>query len=133
MPTISIGSYSFRVEILLLIGFLTWVMWGSVLCSCSRVNSFQEGFDIAFGDSGPKIPEVPPLAPSVESPPDSASIPGAGATLEFSAGQEKLFGGDHRVLSEPAAQLNYFAATGTKFSHECCPSTYSTDQGCACV
>ena len=40
---ISIGSYKFRVEILLLIVFVYWIMCGHVLCSCSKVG-LMEGF-----------------------------------------------------------------------------------------
>ena len=38
---ISIGSYKFRVEILILIVVVFWVMFGHVLCGCSRVTMFE--------------------------------------------------------------------------------------------
>lgn len=43
---ISIGSYKFRLEILLLIVVVFWIMFGHMLCGCSRVG-LMEGFEIA--------------------------------------------------------------------------------------
>ena len=42
---ISIGSYKFRVEILLLIVIVSWIMFGHMLCSCSRVG-IMEGLEM---------------------------------------------------------------------------------------
>ena len=38
---ISIGSYKVRVEILVLIVIVFWIMFGHLLCSCSRVTMFE--------------------------------------------------------------------------------------------
>jgi hypothetical protein len=38
---ISIGSYKFRLEILILIVVVFWIMFGHVLCSCCRVSMFE--------------------------------------------------------------------------------------------
>ena len=43
---ISIGSYKFRLEILIIIVVVFWVMWGHMLCSCSKVG-LMEGFEVA--------------------------------------------------------------------------------------
>jgi hypothetical protein len=43
---ISIGSYKFRLEILLLIAIVYWIMFGHILCSCSRVGII-EGLEMA--------------------------------------------------------------------------------------
>ncbi len=43
---ISIGSYKFRLEILILIVVVFWIMFGHLLCSCCTM-SLQEGFDTA--------------------------------------------------------------------------------------
>lgn len=42
---ISIGSYKFRLEILILIVVVYWIMFGHLLCGCSRVGLF-EGMEI---------------------------------------------------------------------------------------
>jgi hypothetical protein len=38
---IAIGSYKFRLEILILIVVVFWIMFGHVLCSCSKVTMFE--------------------------------------------------------------------------------------------
>ncbi len=43
---ISIGSYKFRLEILILIVVVFWIMFGHLLCSCCTM-SLQEGFETA--------------------------------------------------------------------------------------
>ena len=45
---ISIGSYSFRLEIILLIVIIFWIMFGHLLCSCSRM-SIKEGMETVAG------------------------------------------------------------------------------------
>jgi len=45
---VSIGSYKFRLEILLLIVVVSWILWGHLLCSCSNV-SLKEGLDVMVG------------------------------------------------------------------------------------
>ena len=42
---LSIGSYKCRVEILIAIVVIFWIMFGHVLCSCSRI-SFSEGMEL---------------------------------------------------------------------------------------
>ena len=39
---ISIGSYKFRVEILIAIVIVFWVMFGHILCGCCKVNLFEK-------------------------------------------------------------------------------------------
>ena len=43
---ISIGSYKFRLEILLLLVIVSWIMFGHMICGCSRVG-LMEGFEEA--------------------------------------------------------------------------------------
>ena len=38
---VSIGTYKFRLEILLLIVIVSWIMFGHMLCSCSRVGLLE--------------------------------------------------------------------------------------------
>jgi hypothetical protein len=45
---ISIGSYKLRVEILILIVIVFWIMFGHVLCSCCTMSA-KEGFAMAAG------------------------------------------------------------------------------------
>ena len=40
-----IGSYKCRLEICLLIIIISWILFGHLFCSCSRIG-FKEGFEI---------------------------------------------------------------------------------------
>lgn len=53
--SISIGSkkFTFRLEILVLIVVAVWILWGHVLCSCSKIG-INEGFAMINGASGKK-------------------------------------------------------------------------------
>jgi hypothetical protein len=56
---ISIGSYKFRLEILVLIMIVSWIMFGHMLCGCSRVG-LLEGMEmmkegLAAGTPGKKV------------------------------------------------------------------------------
>jgi hypothetical protein len=43
---LSIGSYKFRLEILILIVIVSWILFGHLLCSCCTI-SFKEGLAMA--------------------------------------------------------------------------------------
>ena len=45
---IEIFGFKFRVEILILIVLAYWIVWGHVICSCSKV-SMKEGIEIMKG------------------------------------------------------------------------------------
>jgi len=47
---VSIGSYKFRLEILILIVVVFWILFGHLLCSCCTV-SLREGLDVMVGNS----------------------------------------------------------------------------------
>lgn len=50
---LTIGSFKCRVEICILIVFIFWLMFGHLLCSCSKVG-VREGFDIMATAMGAK-------------------------------------------------------------------------------
>jgi len=50
---ISIGSYKFRVEILIAIVIVFWIMFGHMLCGCCQV-SLYEGLAMMNGSSSPE-------------------------------------------------------------------------------
>ena len=47
---ISIGSYKFRLEIVILIVLMFWIMFGHLLCGCSRVG-MMEGMEMMTDNS----------------------------------------------------------------------------------
>lgn len=50
---LTIGSFKCRIEVCILIIFIFWIMFGHMLCSCSKVG-FREGFDIIATAAGGK-------------------------------------------------------------------------------
>lgn len=170
---ISIGSYSFRLEIILLIVIISWIMFGHLLCSCSRM-SIKEGMETVAGKDvvkkvEKKVEEVVKKADEVMKKegmttmkkkvqegfsganntgsqfasnedsgyimsPDTWSMP----SLTYSPGQspsaavEKIWqrkGSPSATLA--SGELDMFA--NTQFKPECCPSSFSTSSGCACL
>lgn len=168
---ISIGPYKFRLEILILIGLLLWVIFGHVLCSCSRIG-LMEGMEVmkdaadaadasakkqvakkemTGGDSATAAATTNPKAGKEgfsnlgNFSPDyqSADYQGANTTnwsmptLEYTKGG-KLDPGAQAILDRPKqpiplpeGELDMFATT--EFKPECCPNTYTSSSGCACM
>lgn len=183
---ISIGSYKVRLEILVLIVIVFWVMCGHMLCSCCRVGLFEgmtiakkiakEGFDSGLtpgsGYSNPGMPKKPPregfedgvkpmpgpgsgkgkkegfvgsnnmaAGPEFAEAQDSGYIMNPSTwsmpTLTYSpgatpdAGVKAIWDRPKQPIPLPEGQLSLFATTD--FKPECCPNTYSSSTGCACM
>jgi hypothetical protein len=129
---ISIGSYKFRLEILILIVVVFWIMFGHMLCSCCRINLFKEGFvgsnNTASGPefAGAKTPDWI-MNPSTWSMPTLTYSPGTTP----SAGVKAIWDRPKQPIPLPEGELDMFATT--PFKPECCPNTYSSSMGCACM
>ena len=180
---ISIGSYKFRMEILLLIVVVSWIMFGHVLCSCCTM-SLQEGLETmnkTVEDISPAIKKLAiddttdettdenadddeednklkkiglgksregfvgsnnsgygPEFSSNKSPgyimkPDTWAMP----TLTYSkgttpdAGVQAIWNRPKQPIPLPKGELDIFATT--EFKAECCPNTFSSSEGCACM
>ncbi len=150
---ISIGSYKFRIEIILLIIVVSWIMFGHILCSCCTM-SLQEGLccikDVAgnIDDPDPDCDRDPECkekegfivsefsnsnAPGYIMKPDTWSMP----DLTYSkgtvpdAGVQAIENRPQQPIPLPEGQLDIFATT--PFKPECCPNTYSSSEGCACM
>jgi hypothetical protein len=158
---ISIGSYKVRLEILVLIVIVFWVMCGHMLCSCCRVGLFEgmammkEGLSSKKtekeGQPGPgsgngkkegfvgsnNMAAGPEFAEAQDSGyimnPSTWSMP----TLTYSpgatpdAGVKAIWDRPKQPIPLPEGQLDMFATT--EFKPECCPNTYSNSMGCACM
>lgn len=129
---ISIGSYKFRVEILILIVIVFWIMFGHMLCSCCNFNLFKEGFvgsnNAASGPefAGAKTPDWI-MNPSTWSMPTLTYSPGTTPD----AGVKAIWDRPKQPIPLPEGELDMFATT--PFKPECCPNTYSNSMGCACM
>ena len=144
--SISIGSkkITFRLEILILILIVSWILWGHLLCSCSKinmseglsmistfVNNAREGFqsnNIAYTPQYSnyksknlinKVPDwfLPNLTYGKNRPPNKAI--------------KEIWDRKKQPIPLPKGELDMFATT--PFKPECCPNAYSNSTGCACM
>ena len=137
--SISIGSkkFTFRVEILILIVFLLWLLWSHVICSCAKfkisenfMNNIKEGF------SGNNIAFTPEFA-NFQYPQKINTNKWPMPTLTFSKGGkpnkavQNIWNRKKQPIPLPKGELDMFATT--PFKPECCPNTYSNSMGCACM
>ena len=152
---ISLFGYKFRVEILILIVIVYWILAGHTLCGCSKVG-LMEGFQkIKEGLKGKKASQLFPYLPKKEG--FTGANTNYGESSKYTLGDyskvntstwgmpnlivrpgEPLNRGVQKILDrEPQAvplgkdQLSMFA--NTPFKPECCPNTYSNSSGCACM
>ena len=128
---ISIGSYKFRLEIIVLIVIVFWIMFGHLLCGCSKVG-LMEGFtganNAAYGPefAGARTPDYI-MNPSTWSMPTLTYSPGTTPD----AGVQAIWNRPKQPIPLPPGQLDMFATT--PFKPECCPNAYSSSMGCACM
>lgn len=153
---ISIGSCKLRLEILILIVVVFWILFGHLLCGCCRVNLFEkmttmtgtstpmtmtgtstpmtmtEGFvganNTAYGPefAGAKTPDYI-MNPSTWAQPTLTYSPGTTPD----AGVKAIWDRPKQPIPLPKGELDLFATT--PFKPECCPNTYSNSMGCACM
>jgi hypothetical protein len=142
---LTIGSYKFRLEILILIVVVSWILFGHLLCGCCRVSLFEgmemakntmkkakEGFTGANNSSyGPEFAAAKSpdyiLNPSTWSAPTLTYSPGTAPD----AGVKAIWDRPNQPIPLPKGELDFFATT--KFKPECCPNAYSSSTGCACM
>ena len=138
---LSIGSYKCRVEILIAIVVIFWIMFGHVLCSCSRI-SFSEGMELLKktkeGFTGANNTTMGPefagaktsgyiMNPSTWSMPSLTYSPGT----RPDAGVKAIWDRPKQPIPLPEGEMDMFATT--EFKPECCPNAYSSSTGCACM
>ena len=141
---ISIGSYKLRLEILILIVVVFWIMFGHLLCGCSRVGLFEamstikNGKKEGFKYEGFSTIDMAPDFSQAKTPgyimdPSKWAMP----TLTYSpgttpdAGVQEIMNRPKQPIPLPEGQLDMFATT--PFKPECCPNSFSNSMGCACM
>jgi len=143
---ISIGSYKFRLEILILIVVVFWILSGHLFCSCCTMNFSDmmkmaytkmgyykmEGFvgnnNVAYGPefAGARTPDYI-MNPSTWAMPTLLYSPGTTPD----AGVKAIWDRPKQPIPLPKDELDMFATT--PFKPECCPNAYSSSTGCACM
>lgn len=159
---ISIFGFKLNVEILILIGVVYLILVGHTLCGCcnySLMEAFtdasgniasavqdmsgnvpaplvsaiqaKEGFvgaNINYGQSSPyDLNSSSTINTSSWSASDMTVIPGK----PLSPGVKQFLAREPQPVPLPEGELVMFAST--PFKPECCPNTYSTSTGCACM
>ena len=165
---LSIGSYKCRLEVCLLIMIITWILFGHLFCSCSRVGMI-EGFELGkqlVGGLKPKGKKekfgnqkatnqkaTNKKATNQKATNKKEGFKNASAGFNFadakgdtyyknpstwgqststaSASANDILNRPHQPIPLPKDELDLFATT--EFKPECCPNTYSTGSGCACM
>jgi len=126
---ISIGKYKMNLVVFILILIVAMVLWGSLLCSCSRVN-LMEGFamlgGVNLGQDYSKY-NVPPVSTKKWANPNLLY----GKGKPPSKGAQDILNRPAQPIPLPPGELDMFATTD--FKPECCPNSYSTGAGCACM
>ena len=145
----SIGTkkFTFRLEILVLIVIVAWILFGHLLCSCSRMSA-KEGFDMlntlfkkTSGKEGFSANNMAYTAQyakfkqndNVIMDPKKWGMP----TLLYSPNKKpdkgvlNIWDRKAQPIPLPKGELDMFATT--PFKPECCPNTYSSSMGCACM
>ena len=137
--SISIGSkkFTFRVEILILIIFLIWLICSHVLCSCSKIkisenflNNIKEGFapnNIAFTPQFGNFKYPKKIDTNKWPMPTLTFTPG----VKPDRAVERIWHRKKQPIPLPKGQLDMFATT--PFRADCCPNTFSNSMGCACM
>lgn len=149
---ISIGSYKFRIEVILLIIFILWILWGHLLVSCSTIG-VKEGFEIAKkvthavkgtkpkkegfagGNTMAFTPEYQKYTLNDYSQVDTSKWVQPNLTYQSGhspdAGVQAIWNRKEQPIPLPEGELDFFATT--PFKPECCPSMYTNSTGCACI
>jgi hypothetical protein len=146
---ISIFGFKFRLEILILIVVVYWIMAGHLLCSCATFP-LMEGMESAIKAVAPakdkkKEGFVGPINDGESSAytlgsyngvimptskwgrPNLTVVPGK----PLSKGVQNILNREQQPVPLPEGELNMFETT--PFKPECCPNAYSNSSGCACM
>ena len=141
---VSIGSYKFRGEILILIIIVGAIMFGHTICGCTKItpiegfnlvkgmiNGLKEGFTSANTNNGDSarfnLNNDKQVNTSKWFQANLAYAPG----MKASKGAQSIWDRKAQPIPLPEGELDMFATT--PFKPECCPNTYSKSTGCACM
>ena len=112
-----------RLEVIIICLVIGFILGGHLLCSCSRIG-LKEGMAIMGTSLDWKINEGLPNSWTTKA--DNYSH-----EMGYSSSQSKWEQNRGTAVPLPEGQLFMFA--DNEFKPECCPSTYSSSNGCACM
>jgi hypothetical protein len=122
-----------RVEILVLIGVVLFILFGHTIASCFKYTG-KEGFRSRYStDLDARSQGLFSL--TSDKPVDTTNW--SNPNLTYSNGQspgpaaQSILARQTGEIPLPEGEMLMFANTG--FKPECCPNTYSNSMGCACM
>jgi len=157
---VTLFGYKFRLEIIILIVIAYWILWGHVLCSCSKFNLMEgvanmynsqinkkslnyevlknpipfigkEGFVGANTNYG----ESSQFSLTNDNPVNTSSwfTPNLSYTKGTTGGPgvQNILNRPKQQIPLPEGEMLMFA--NTEFKPECCPNAFSNSTGCACM
>ena len=150
---VSFGTYKILAVHLVAVIFLIWIIFGHALCSCCRTSLF-EGFQYAdAADADAKAKETKEAEANAETfknldegfeNKSNATfgpnyLSNFDSTFVIEPSKWSYSGGATPTIAKPnytsqskdSSQMNIIE--NMKFAPECCPSSYSSSQGCACM
>jgi len=124
-------GYKLNLELLILIGVLYIILAGNTFCSCCSLSSQREGFVGANTNYG----QSSSFSVSNYKPPNVSSWFPGNLTIQpgkpVSKAVQNIVNRPAQPVPLPKGELLLFA--NTQFKPECCPNTFSTSTGCACM
>jgi len=133
---ITVGKYKIKLGVLLIILFLCWLIWGHLICGCSKIGMI-EGFKMISnltkeGFSGARDMSYVPDVSFVNSPPVNTKY------WDYPANSKPTDVSKFKEFQDPTYLLNHGQLSllgATEFKAECCNSnsSYSNSSGCACL
>ena len=128
--TIEILGMKFRVLYLIAIAVLMFFIFTNILtCTCKlSSNQMMEGLKMITG----KKREGMEVKGYNDATPKYGDAVAAHETADIS-GSKKNIDMEQAESDRALDEEKMFVFSNTKFLPECCPSAYSTGQGCACI
>ena len=120
---LKVFGISFRLEIIVISVIIGVILGGHLLCSCSRIG-LQEGMEVI----GTSIDYI--VGSDVTNSWTNKANTYA-ASMGYDNTRDKYSQNKGTGVPLPEGKLVMFA--DNEFKPECCPSTYSSSSGCACI
>jgi hypothetical protein len=145
--TIPVINYKVSLEVLILIGVVYLIMAVHTVCSCCNVGKIMEGLNTmkkeavkvmkkeGFSGANTNYGESSAYDINVDTPVDTSSWMQGSMVVQpgkpVDPAVKAILDRPKQPVPLPEGEMLMFA--NTPFKPECCPSTYSNSQGCACI
>lgn len=128
---LSIGGLKVRVEVLILIGVVCFLIFAQSTVACSSCDANKEG----FSGNGMNINDFKSFSLGDNTPVDTSKWGMPSLVVKPgqkpSEGAQSILDRPYQNVPLPEGQMSMFA--NTEFKPECCPNAYSNGSGCACM